>query len=108
LDRWRIRVIDRLNRGLEGESQLVSGYIKALALGDTSAISRLQWQHLKQTGTVHLLVVSGLHVAIVALLGFWLGTLLGRILGLLHLPVHPVKTGGITALIFSGSYVLLS
>ncbi|EPJ47933.1 MAG: hypothetical protein OFPII_09010 [Osedax symbiont Rs1] len=44
----------------------------ALILGDKSAISDLQWQQMRSTGTVHLLVVSGLHVGIMVAIGWWI------------------------------------
>lgn len=40
----------------------------ALILGQTSALSTGQWQVLAATGTTHLLVISGLHVGLVAVL----------------------------------------
>lgn len=40
----------------------------ALMLGQTSALSSDQWRVLAATGTTHLLVISGLHVGLVALL----------------------------------------
>ncbi len=42
------------------------GLILALALGEKSSISSQQWQALRQTGTVHLMAISGLHLAIIA------------------------------------------
>ncbi len=50
-----------------------SGLILALALGDRSEITPQQWEILRQTGTGHLLAISGLHIGLIATLGFWLG-----------------------------------
>lgn len=47
--------------------------LKALVLGDRSGLSEQQWQWLRVTGTAHLFVVSGLHVAVLAALGWWSG-----------------------------------
>lgn len=47
--------------------------IRALLLGDKQGLDDEQWQILRQTGTVHLVVISGLHIAIACLLGYWLG-----------------------------------
>lgn len=55
------------------------GLVLALALGDRSEITPQQWQVLKHTGTGHLLAISGLHIGLVATLGFWLGRWLGSI-----------------------------
>ncbi|UYZ85262.1 DNA internalization-related competence protein ComEC/Rec2 [Entomomonas sp. E2T0] len=38
----------------------------ALVLGDGSALSRSQWQVLQETGTVHLMVISGQHITLLA------------------------------------------
>ncbi|MCK5355875.1 MAG: DNA internalization-related competence protein ComEC/Rec2, partial [Methyloprofundus sp.] len=40
--------------------------IKALSLGDRSAISTQQWAVLSKTGTNHLMSISGLHIGLVA------------------------------------------
>lgn len=47
--------------------------LRALIIGDRTGLSELQQQWLRRTGTAHLLVVSGLHVAVVATLGWLLG-----------------------------------
>ncbi|HED15300.1 MAG TPA: DNA internalization-related competence protein ComEC/Rec2, partial [Gammaproteobacteria bacterium] len=55
------------------ESSLSTGLILALSLGDRSEITPHQWEVLRQTGTGHLLAISGLHIGLIATLGFWLG-----------------------------------
>lgn len=50
--------------------------LRALVLGDRSGLSPEQWDVLRVTGTAHLFVVSGLHVAVIAALGWWGGRLL--------------------------------
>jgi len=40
----------------------------ALVLGQSSALTAKQWQVLSATGTTHLMVISGLHVGLVAVL----------------------------------------
>lgn len=42
------------------------GLLVALVLGDGSGLSREQWQVLQATGTVHLFVISGQHVGLLA------------------------------------------
>ncbi len=46
------------------------GVFQALIDGDKSDISADDWRVMQQTGTIHLMAISGLHVAIVAGLGF--------------------------------------
>ncbi len=48
---------------------------KALLLGDKTEITPEQWQVLQQTGTLHLMAISGLHIGLAAWLGFMLSRL---------------------------------
>ena len=63
-------------------------HLRALATGDGSALTEADWSLLRRTGTVHLLVVSGLHVGLVALLGYAVGAAAARLVpvGLAWLP----------------------
>jgi competence protein ComEC len=45
-------------------------FMRALAVGDRSAITGDQWQTLLRTGTNHLMAISGLHIGLVAGLVF--------------------------------------
>ena len=51
------------------------GILLALATGDASLISTEDWDTFRATGTVHLLVISGLHLGFVAGMGWWIGRL---------------------------------
>ena len=53
------------------ENSAFAAIYKALLLGDKSSISSSQWTLFQQTGTIHLMAISGLHMSIMALLGFW-------------------------------------
>ncbi|MDH5572400.1 MAG: ComEC/Rec2 family competence protein, partial [Gammaproteobacteria bacterium] len=57
----------------------VIGLIQALAIGERSRITDQQWQILRDTGTSHLLAISGLHVGLVAGLAFMLMQRLWRL-----------------------------
>jgi len=46
--------------------------VAALAIADRSGLTREQFEVLRKTGTAHLLAISGLHVGLVAFIGFWL------------------------------------
>ena len=56
---------------------LKSALLAALAVGDKSALAPWR-ERIEALGIIHLLVISGLHVGIVAALGWWLGYLLSR------------------------------
>ena len=49
-----------------------AGFVAALAVGDRSAIDPRQWDVLINTGTNHLMAISGLHIGLAAAFGFWL------------------------------------
>lgn len=53
-------------------------YLLALGFGDRSYIESEQWQQLKDTGLSHLMAISGLHIGLAMLIGWWVGVA-GRI-----------------------------
>ncbi len=53
-------------------TQEVHALIGAITLGARSAFDDSQWQQLRATGTIHLAVISGLHIGFAALLGMLL------------------------------------
>lgn len=60
----RQTISDRLDDLLSDSEQL--GVIKALTIGSQDLISRRQWEVFRLTGTVHLMVISGAHIGLVA------------------------------------------
>ncbi|WP_223543588.1 DNA internalization-related competence protein ComEC/Rec2 [Pseudomonas sp. GL-B-12] len=60
---WRDAIRQRL---LAVDAQGRSGALTALVLGDGAGLSREDWQVLQDTGTVHLLVISGQHIGLLA------------------------------------------
>ena len=99
LDAIRQGLRDRLDR-----LPLVhGGVLAALTLGDKGAIPRDKIDLYRRTGTMHLLVISGLHVGIVTAFGF----LAGRAIGLLAM-LPPRMTGVASALVLTCAYVLLA
>lgn len=60
---WRDSIRQRL---LGVDAQDRNGALAALVLGDGSGLSREDWQILQDTGTVHLLVISGQHIGLLA------------------------------------------
>lgn len=59
------------------------GPLLALALGDNSIISPQQWSLFKKTGTSHLMAISGLHIGLLALIGYAIGHGLRALLSLM-------------------------
>src|SRR5690606_20176703 len=72
--RLRLLAVDAFGR---------AGGLAALVLGDDSGLSTDDWRLLQDTGTVHLMVISGQHVALVAALIY------GLIAGLARLGCWP-------------------
>ncbi|MFT6220861.1 MAG: competence protein ComEC, partial [Candidatus Endobugula sp.] len=76
--RWHIK--ERLSSLAEGSKTV--GVITALAVGDSQAIDNKQWEVFKNTGTVHLLAISGLHIGLAAVIGAFIGRSLMRLIGI--------------------------
>lgn len=72
-DAWRDGVRQRL---LAVDTQGREAGLAALVLGDGSGLAAEDWQVLQDTGTVHLLVISGQHIGLLA------GLIYGLIAGL--------------------------
>jgi competence protein ComEC len=58
-----------------------SGILMALVLGETKGISQQEWKALKNTGTIHLISVSGTHLSMIAFSISSLMIILMRIIG---------------------------
>ncbi|WP_194945033.1 DNA internalization-related competence protein ComEC/Rec2 [Shewanella sp. TC10] len=61
-------IIDKMTPILHSLSN--GSVLRALLFGDKSALTPQQWQQLRQTGTGHLVAISGLHLSVVFGL-FW-------------------------------------
>ncbi|TQV81327.1 DNA internalization-related competence protein ComEC/Rec2 [Exilibacterium tricleocarpae] len=105
--RWR----QHLGRFLARESGQLNhvAFLQALTIGDRQAISETQWQVLRRTGTQHLMAISGLHIGLVATLGYLLGGLLGRVLVLCRPLSGAVRyTSVASSLSLAGVYAALA
>ena len=72
---WRDSIRQRL---LAVDAHGRAGALAALVLGDGSGLGREDWQILQDTGTVHLLVISGQHIGLLAAVMYWLVAGLAR------------------------------
>ncbi len=99
---FRERLRDRL------PEMPAAGLLLALVVGDRSDIGEQDWAVLRATGTNHLMAISGLHIGLLAGLGFWLGRWLWRFSGrgLLWLPAP--RFGVLLALILASGYAALA
>ncbi len=70
------------------------GPILALSMGDASAMQRDEWRLLRATGTVHLMVISGLHLGLVAFYAGFIGLSVARLMPPLCLAL-PAQVWGV-------------
>ena len=82
--------------------------IRALTIGDRSALSTSQWGVLRATGTSHLVAISGLHVSLVAGLVFWLTRVMWVRCGYLVERYPASKVAAVTAVCAALAYALLA
>ena len=68
IDRWRWNIAAYLDTKLATLKHLP--ILKALLIGDKRSISRAQWELFARTGTIHLMVISGLHVGLICMLAY--------------------------------------
>jgi len=80
-------LIARIRQGLADDISFIlknepsQGLIKALAIGERQDITQVQWKVLTQTGTNHLMAISGLHIGLVAGIVFYFMSWGWRMLG---------------------------
>jgi competence protein ComEC len=79
----RYRWINQVRSLLQVRGLVRADILLALVTGDSNAVDAATWERHRRAGTIHLLVVSGLHVSVFALMLF----------GLIHLPLRLVCTG---------------
>jgi len=106
IESWREAVRDKFNATLGGEPYL--GVLSALAIGDQSNIPPVQWQVYTRTGVNHLMSISGLHITMLASLGFILSYWLWRRSVRLTLLLPARKAAALVALLVASCYALLS
>jgi competence protein ComEC len=82
--------------------------LTALLVGSGADIPEVQWETFRVTGTIHLMVVSGLHIAMAATLGLAIGQWLVRLVPLLLLRVDARKTGALCGAACGIAYLALA
>ncbi|MCZ6887768.1 MAG: DNA internalization-related competence protein ComEC/Rec2 [Gammaproteobacteria bacterium] len=75
IDGFRQRVGERV----AGSALPGRGIVLALSTGDTSGLTASDWNLFRDSATVHLLVISGLHVGMFAAVGLVIGNGLARL-----------------------------
>ena len=109
--RWHINAVrqtlaDKIEQQLP-ESDYV-GLIQGLLLGIKHNINTDQWQALRLSGTSHLLAISGLHIGLAAVIGFYLFCLIWLIRAQNAILLPAKQFGAIGAILFAISYAGLA
>ena len=106
LNGWRQGLRERLAQQLDQAP--FRGVLTALSLGERSGITAGQWQVLRDTGTTHLMAISGLHVGLVAGFAFLLGRWLWGRSAWLCLRWPKQQAAALLALIAALAYALMA
>ncbi|MDD2768742.1 MAG: DNA internalization-related competence protein ComEC/Rec2 [Methylococcus sp.] len=101
---WRQHLSNRIHESLSGSP--FDGVIRALVMGDDSAISHDQWEVLRRTGTAHLIAISGSHISLIALLAYGLAGGVAARLQLMRWP--PPALAAVAAIAAAASYSALT
>ncbi|WP_430463019.1 DNA internalization-related competence protein ComEC/Rec2 [Thalassolituus sp. LLYu03] len=84
-------------------------WVAGLVFGQQDAFSTDQWRLAARTGTLHLLVVSGLHVGLIGLMAYWLARFFRSLLALRGHGIRGVQWVSIgIMLLLTGLYVWLA
>lgn len=71
---WRQQFSQRLNHSIQPLKH--HGLIMALTFGVRDELTPQHWLQLQESGLIHLVAISGLHIGIAFAIGYWLGRLL--------------------------------
>lgn len=102
---WRWLAMHKLLSILPVDSAF-TGLSVALVLGEVSAVTDEQWRVLRDTGTLHMAVVSGTHITLVAGLAWFLGLALWKLAPSQRYPA--VLVASFVALFAAVSFALLA
>ena len=105
IDHWRTILASSIDQNCNGCAQ--RGLIKALVLGFRGDIAETQKHLLQSSGTAHLLAISGLHIAMVALVFYGLGRYSWR-MGLYRTGLNRVQTASLFAMSAALGYAALA
>ncbi|MGZ4970551.1 MAG: DNA internalization-related competence protein ComEC/Rec2 [Methylobacter sp.] len=101
---WRQSITDQLSSMLSNSPSLA--LIKALTIGDGNSVTQEQWDIFRKTGTIHLVVISGSHIGLIAGLVYFLVLKLWARTGCLAWP--PQKVAAVSAVLVAIFYAGLA
>ncbi len=103
---WRAAIARRVGVALDGRQ--AAPYVLGLAIGAYQALPEAEWDKLRRTGTIHLISISGFHIALVAGPAALLGLCLARALLAAGLRCRPRVMAAWTGLLAASLYGLLA
>ncbi len=106
IDKFRLQIQQKLGRLVDHARHLP--FILGLSVGQREQMTSEHWQVLRETGTSHLLAISGLHIGLAAAIGFFLFRW-GWSLSLSTLKLLPARqAGAVGGFSFALFYALLA
>lgn len=106
IDRARQKLAEKIRTSLANRPY--TDFIIALLVGDQNNIEVSKWQVLRRTGTIHFLIIAGLHIGFIASFMFFVGKFLWKLIPSLCLTIPAQKFGAILALLSSVIYSTLA
>ena len=103
---WREKLLRLIHKRID-DPQLAA-IVGALAVAERTAISDQQWELLRNTGTNHLIAISGLHIGMVAGFGFLPVWLIWWLFPTLYQKIPARTAGAILGAVFAIVYALLA
>jgi competence protein ComEC len=105
---WVVRTRERLGSFVGAQELAFGPVLLAQLTGATGGIPQAQWEVFRVTGTIHLMVISGLHIALAAGFGFWIGRGAARLLPAVLRRVDARKLGAGSGIACAAVYLALS
>ncbi len=103
LQQWRRLILQNV-QAMPTNAHLAA----SLLIGDKSQLEGSFREQLQQSGLAHLLAISGLHIGMVALIGFWTGSRIWKLSSRLCSLLPAVDAAVISSVVLATVYALLS
>jgi competence protein ComEC len=103
-------VRQRLGERIAGhvDEHATAGFVVALANGDGRRVDQSQWDVLRATGTIHLVVISGLHISLIGGIVFFVARFLWALPGVTVQWCPAPVVGAVAALVLATVYAALA
>jgi len=106
IGRWRQSLAAAISQARPDSPYL--GLLQGLAIGETALVTPAQWDTLVRTGTLHLLAISGSHIALVAGLAYLVVRYLWAWAGTAPLWLAAPRAGAMAAILAAMGYAALA